>query len=92
MYFNGDIGTSMSQEQTVLIKGSDGIWKYQVSNNIKIGDTLLKYNFEQDGFDEIEVLEITRNKEEIVNVYKIDTEDVDTFIAGNIVVHNIKAI
>lgn len=85
MYFNGDISTRMSLYQGVLIKRNDE-YNFLMSSLIQVGDLFVKRN--PDGsFTETEITQIDMIEEERT-VYQFNNEPTDTFIAGNIVVHN----
>ena len=88
MYINGDHGTRMSREQTILVK-KDNLWKYVKSMDIVSGDIVVLY---KDGnFIETEVNQINYDNSKTHEVYLFDVEETDIFIAGNIVVHNYKS-
>ena len=85
MYFNGDISTRMSLYQGVLIKRND-TYSFLISSLIEVGDLFIKRN-EDGSFTETEITQIDILEEERT-VYQFNNEPTDTFIAGNIVVHN----
>jgi hypothetical protein len=87
LYLNNDESTRMSFEQVILVKPVNENWQYLEVSQANIGDTMMKYNPELDLFETTVITNITEDVGERV-VYGISVEETDTFIAGNIVVHN----
>jgi intein/homing endonuclease len=88
LYFNSDESTRISFEQIILIKPVDQNWKYLEASEAAIGDTIMKYDPALDSFEPIVIINITQDVGDDRVVYGISVEETDTFIAGNIVVHN----
>lgn len=85
MYINNDFSTRMSLEQPILVN-RDGLWQWQQSGDVFIGDILIKYESD----NQVVWVEVTSVDyiSETRDVYSFNCEDVDTFFAGNILVHN----
>jgi hypothetical protein len=88
MTINGDSTKKYSTVQGILYK-RNGIYGYINTGLLEVGDFLMEYDYNTHSFNEIAVtsLEIDETPS---TVYKFDMEPVDTFIAGNMVVHNRK--
>ena len=87
LYLNNDESTRMSFEQVILVKPVNGNWQYSQVSEANIGDTMMKYNPGLDLFEATVITNITEDEGDRV-VYGISVEETDTFIAGNVVVHN----
>jgi hypothetical protein len=88
MYFNNDVTKRFSLEEQILIKRND-FWEFANSGTVVLGDILLTKN-EDHTFTETPVIAVNIVDDERT-VYTFDCEPADTLIAGNIVVHNLKA-
>ena len=88
MTINGDSTKKYSTVQGILYK-RNGIYGYINTGLLEVGDFVMEYDYNTHSFNEIAVtsLEIDETPS---TVYKFDMEPVDTFIAGNMVVHNRK--
>ena len=88
MTINGDSTKKYSTVQGILYK-RNGIYGYINTGLLEVGDIVVEYDYNLHAFNEIPVtsLEIDETPS---TVYKFDMEPVDTFIAGNMVVHNRK--
>jgi hypothetical protein len=88
MTINGDSTKKYSTVQGILYK-RNGIYGYINTGLLEVGDYVMEYDYNTHSFNEIAVtsLEIDETPS---TVYKFDMEPVDTFIAGNMVVHNRK--
>jgi len=89
MTINGDSTKKYSTVQGILYK-RNGIYGYINTGLLEVGDYVMEYDYNLHSFNEIAVtsLEIDETPS---TVYKFDMEPVDTFIAGNMVVHNRKS-
>lgn len=87
MYFNNDIETRISLQQPVLVKRNNE-YKFIESSIIEVGDVLLKRN-EDGSYTEINVSKIDIIDEERT-VYQFNNEPTDTFLASNLIVHNVR--
>ena len=76
-----------SLEQTVLIKRNETYF-FGTTGILEVGDILLERQ-NDNSFAEISVNSLTLIDEERT-VYEFDASPVDTLLAGNLVVHNIK--
>lgn len=88
IYINNDITRRFSLEENVLIK-RDGLYQFSNTGTMLIGDKILELN-NNGTFNEVEVTSLTPLNEDRV-VYTFDCEPTDTLIAGNMIVHNLKA-
>jgi hypothetical protein len=85
MYFNGDMSTRMSLEQPILVFRDD-VWTWVSSGDAYVGDIMVTYN--SDGStSETEITSVDYISE-LRDVYSFNCEDIDTFFAGNVLVHN----
>lgn len=85
MYFNNDISTRMSLEQPILVF-RDALWTWVSSGDTYVGDIMVTYN--SDGStSETEITSVDYISE-LRDVYSFNCEDIDTFFAGNVLVHN----
>lgn len=85
MYFNNDTSTRMSLEQPILVFRDD-LWTWVSSGDTYVGDIMVTYN--SDGStSETEITSVDYISE-LRDVYSFNCEDVDTFFAGNVLVHN----
>ena len=89
MTINGDSTKKYTTVQGILYK-RNGIYGYINTGLLEVGDFVMEYDYNTHSFNEIAVtsLEIDETPS---TVYKFDMEPVDTFIAGNMVVHNRKS-
>ena len=87
VHFNNNISKRFSLEEQILVK-RDGYYQFVVSGQVIVGDKLIEL-FEN-SFVETLVTEATLVNEDRV-VYTFDCEPTDTLIAGNMIVHNLKA-
>ena len=87
LYLNKDKSKTFSGEQPILVKSGD-LWKYISAQDISVGDYVLTYDCETEDFEETLITSITHNKKERRNVYAINIEEIDLFVAGGIIVHN----
>ena len=85
---NGDSTKKYSTVQGILYK-RNGIYGYINTGLLEVGDYVTEYDHNLHSFNEILVTSIEID-ETPSTVYKFDMEPVDTFIAGNMVVHNRK--
>ena len=85
---NGDSTKKYSTVQGILYK-RNGIYGYINTGLLEVGDYVMEYDYNLHSFNEILVTSIEID-ETPSTVYKFDMEPVDTFIAGNLVVHNRK--
>ena len=85
MYFNNDISTRMSLEQPILVLRDDA-WTWVSSGDAYVGDILVMYN--ADGSTSETEITAVDYISELRDVYSFNCEDVDTFFAGNVLVHN----
>jgi len=86
---NGDSTKKYSTVQGILYK-RNGIYGYINTGLLEVGDYVMEYDYNLHSFNEILVTSIEID-ETPSTVYKFDMEPVDTFIAGNLVVHNRKS-
>ena len=86
---NGDSTKKYSTVQGILYK-RNGIYGYINTGLLEAGDIVMEYDYNFHSFNEITVTSIEID-ETPSTVYKFDMEPVDTFIAGNMLVHNLKA-
>jgi hypothetical protein len=86
---NGDSTKKYSTVQGILYK-RNGIYGYINTGLLEVGDIVMEYDYNFHSFNEITVASIEID-ETPSTVYKFDMEPVDTFIAGNMLVHNLKA-
>ena len=89
MTINGDSTKKYSTVQGILYK-RNGIYGYINTGLLEVGDLVMEYDYNTHSFNEIAVTSIEID-ETPSTVYKFDMEPVDTFIAGNMVVHNRKS-
>ncbi len=87
IYFNNDIAKRFSLEEKVLIK-RDGVYSFLVTASIELGDYLVQRN-EDGSYSEIVISNI-QTIDEDRTVYRFNAEPVDTLLAANLIVHNIK--
>ena len=87
---NGDSTKKYSTVQGILYK-RNGIYGYINTGLLEAGDIVMEYDYNLHSFNEITVASIEID-ETPSTVYKFDMEPVDTFIAGNMLVHNLKAV
>ena len=87
---NGDSTKKYSTVQGILYK-RNGIYGYINTGLLEVGDIVMEYDYNLHSFNEITVASIEID-ETPSTVYKFDMEPVDTFIAGNMLVHNLKAV
>jgi intein/homing endonuclease len=71
-----------------LLKPAGENWQYLETNQASIGDSIYRYNPENDSFVETEITNITVDDGGPRTTYAISVEDTDLFIAGNMLVHN----
>lgn len=88
MTINGDSTKKYSTVQGILYK-RNGIYGYINTGLLEVGDYVIEYDYNTHSFNEIPVVSLEID-ETPSTVYKFDMEPVDTFIAGNMVVHNRK--
>ena len=88
MTINGDSTKKYSTVQGILYK-RNGIYGYINTGLLEVGDVVVEYDYNLHAFNEITVTSVEID-ETPSTVYKFDMEPVDTFIAGNMVVHNRK--
>ena len=86
---NGDSTKKFSTVQGILYK-RNGIYGYINTGLLEVGDIVMEYDYNLHAFNEVTVTSIEID-ETPSTVYKFDMEPVDTFIAGNMLVHNLKA-
>jgi len=86
---NGDSTKKYSTVQGILYK-RNGIYGYISTGLLEVGDYVMEYDYNFHAFNEILVTSIEID-ETPSTVYKFDMEPADTFIAGNMVVHNRKS-
>ena len=84
---NNDINKRFSLEERLFVKTDNG-YEYLPVADIEIGQHIIIKNNETD-FTEVEITDITFIDEDR-NVYKFDASPIDTIIAGDILVHNVK--
>ncbi len=88
MTINNDPSKKYSLEQGIFCKRGD-IYSYKVTEGLEVGDYVIEFNSDTNTFSEvlIESIEVIDGEE---TVYKFDCEPIDTLIAGNLLVHNLK--
>lgn len=87
VYFNNNMSKRFSLEEQILVK-RDGYYQFVVSGQVLVGDALIEVS--GNTFSEAYVTDVTLVNEDRV-VYTFDCEPTDTLIAGNMIVHNMKA-
>jgi hypothetical protein len=87
VYFNNNMSKRFSLEEQILVK-RDGYYQFVVSGQVLVGDALIEVS--GNTFSEAYVTDVTLVNEDRV-VYTFDCEPTDTLIAGNMIVHNLKA-
>ena len=88
MTVNGDQAKKFSLNQPILTKRS-GTYFFLTSGSLEVGDTLVSYDYNSNGIVEIPVTSVDIHEEE-VTVYRFDCEDLDSFIAGDLICHNLR--
>jgi hypothetical protein len=89
---NNDKKKRFSQTQPLLIvkKGEDKhSWVF--AEDVKVGDFLWEYDFDRRRFVKILVKKVSVSQKKDT-VYAFDVKDLDTFIAGNIICHNLMKV
>lgn len=81
MVFNNDPSKRFSLEQGMLVR-SNGEFSFINSGVVQVGDELVDSEFSPVPVTHIELINEPRS------VYKFDCEDLDTFIAANLLMHN----
>jgi hypothetical protein len=88
MTINGEVSKKFSLNQPVLTK-RNGAYMYVLSGSLEPGDYVLEYSYEHDAFSEV-LIQTVQQIEGDANTFRFDCEDADTFLAGNLVMHNMK--
>ena len=88
MTVNGDQTKKFSLNQPLLTKRS-GTYFFLTSGSLEVGDTLVSYDYNSNSIVEIPVTSVDVIEDE-VTVYRFDCEDLDSFIAGDLICHNLR--
>ena len=88
MTVNQDQSKKFSLNQPILTK-RNGTYFFLTSGSIEIGDILVSYSYNSNSIVEIPVTSVDVHEEE-VTVYRFDCEDLDSFIAGDLICHNLR--
>ena len=88
MVINGDQAKKFSLNQPILTKRS-GTYFFLTSGSLEIGDILISYDYGQHSAVEVPVTSIDVVEEE-VTVYRFDCEELDSFIAADLICHNLR--
>jgi hypothetical protein len=85
--FNNDASKEYSMTQPVLARKSKMLDAWEFTKDLEVGDYIWEYDFDLNIFKEVLISSI-EIKSSSKNVYQISVDNVDTFIAGNIICHN----
>lgn len=81
------LNKEFSPTQPVLVRKPNDLDSWIFAQDVEIGDIIWEYDFDESKFKEVLVSDI-EEKPGNEWVYAFDVEDIDTFLAGNIVCHN----
>ena len=85
--FNNDESKEYSLTQPVLARKANGQDAWEFTKDLEVNDIIWEYDLSTKEYKEVLVEFIKINKA-TKNVYQISVDNVDTFIAGNIICHN----
>lgn len=85
--FNNDESKEYSLTQPILARKANGQDAWEFTKDLEVNDIIWEYDLSTKEYKEVLVESIKINKA-TKNVYQISVDNVDTFIAGNIICHN----
>jgi hypothetical protein len=85
--FNNDESKEYSLTQPVLARKLNGQDAWEFTKDLEVNDIIWEYDLNAKEYKEVLVESIKINNT-VKNVYQISVDNVDTFIAGNIICHN----
>jgi hypothetical protein len=85
--FNNDESKEYSLTQPVLARKANGQNAWEFTKDLEVNDIIWEYDLNAKEYKEVLVESIKINNT-VKNVYQISVDNVDTFIAGNIICHN----
>ena len=89
---NGNKKKRFSQTQPLLIvKKNDTKHSWVFAEDVKVGDLLWEYDFDRRSFMKVLVKKVNVSERKDT-VYAFDVKDLDTFIAGSIICHNLMKV
>jgi hypothetical protein len=89
---NNDKKKRFSQTQPLLIvKKGENKHSWVFAEDVKVGDFLWEYDFDRRRFVKILVKKVSVSQKKDT-VYAFDVKDLDTFIAGSVICHNLMKV